>query len=182
MEPTYIYPGSFCPPTYGHLRVVERAAEIFPEVIILCSTNDEKGATRWFSEVECEEMWKNYPLPENVSVRSFSRGGSREKLDPKSIVMIRGIRNEDDLESEKNVVQLNKKLFNIDKYFYILAEDKFINISSTLARKSASELDYETLVECVIPNIVDIVLQKALELGQTSLIQKQKEIGYEKRI
>lgn len=84
------------------------------------------------------------------------------------------------MESEKNVVQLNKKLFSIDKYFYILAEDGFINVSSTLARNAASDLDFGTLIKCVNPVIAGIVLHKALELGRVNPVQK--EASYEKRI
>ena len=34
-----LYPGSFDPPTYGHMNVVSQATEIFDEVIIAVMKN-----------------------------------------------------------------------------------------------------------------------------------------------
>ena len=157
MKPIYVYAGSFCPPTYGHLAIVKKAAELFPKLLILCSSNPEKDS-RWFSEAECREMWLTYKLPENVEVATYS--ASAHDLDPKDIVLIRGIRNEKDLDDEKRVVILNSKV-GIDKYFYLMSECAYRGISSSKARRAAKKPDLDALKHLVAPSIVSRLIEKA---------------------
>ena len=162
MEKIFAYPGSFTPPTYGHFEVVRRAAEIFPEVVIICSTNEKKGAKRWFSEEECCALWQQYALPQNVRAKTFTNY-AKEKVDPGRIVMIRGIRDNRDLEHEIGVVKLNSEAYGIDKYFYILAKAEFADISSSRVRKAAEEFDFMSLAKCVPPAIITQLLEKVLD-------------------
>ena len=37
-----VYPGSFDPITYGHLDIIERAADLFDRVIVAVSVNSGK--------------------------------------------------------------------------------------------------------------------------------------------
>jgi pantetheine-phosphate adenylyltransferase len=169
MKTNFVYPGCFTPPTYGHFQIAKRAAKIFPEITVVCSTNKEKDGTRWFSEEECKTMWENYSLPKNVFVKTFTEY-SQEKIDFKSIVMIRGIRNENDMDNEKRVMKLNKEMFGIDKLFYILAEEEFASISASRVRKAATELDFQTLAECVSPAIITLLLEKVLKIKNLFMV------------
>ena len=47
MKPVFVYPGTFCPPTYGHLAIVRKAAKLFPRDVlnIVCSFNPGKKTT-----------------------------------------------------------------------------------------------------------------------------------------
>ena len=159
MENIIVYPGSFCPPTYGHLHIVKKAAQIFPRVTIVCSTNPDKNQ-RWFSEEECLEMWRAYDLPANVNVTTFNNFNGSSP-DFSSLVMIRGIRNQTDLEEEKKVVLLNKKLFGIEKYLYIFCDEKFKEVSSTMVRQLIKEKNIGQLIKCVSPNLIHFLLSKA---------------------
>ena len=169
MKANFVYPGCFTPPTYGHFQIAKRAAEIFPQITIVCSTNKEKDGTRWFSEEACKEMWSNYALPRNVAVKTFAEY-SAEKIDFRSIVMIRGIRDEADMENEKRVMKLNKETFGIDKLFYVLAEDAFKGISASKVRRAAQELDLQTLKECVPPAIITQLLEKVLKIRNLFMV------------
>ncbi|MEG7651982.1 adenylyltransferase/cytidyltransferase family protein, partial [Listeria monocytogenes] len=37
-----LYPGSFDPPTFGHLNLIERASKIFDELIVVIGINPRK--------------------------------------------------------------------------------------------------------------------------------------------
>ncbi|MFA5993443.1 MAG: adenylyltransferase/cytidyltransferase family protein [Parcubacteria group bacterium] len=162
MKNVFVYPGCFTPPTRGHFRIVERAAEIFPEIIIVCSTNPEKDRTRWFSEEECKMMWQHYPMPSNVCVKTFTEY-SQESADFANIVMIRGVRDENDMDNEKRVMKLNKEMFGIDKILYLLAEEAFQEISASKVRQAAQAFDFKTLSEVVPPAIITQLLEKVLD-------------------
>lgn len=166
MNPTFVYPGCFTPPTFGHARLVSRAAEIFPHVTIICSTNEAKSATRWFSEEECRQLWNAYSLPSNVSVALLSQ----QKKNISDYVIIRGIRNEQDIADEQRVLKLNKQLFGINHYFYILAEDGFVDISATKVRKAAEELDFQALSECTAPLVISKLMEKVLKAKNVFLV------------
>ncbi|MFA5986650.1 MAG: adenylyltransferase/cytidyltransferase family protein [Parcubacteria group bacterium] len=169
MKTTAVYPGCFTPPTHGHFQIAKRSAEIFPEVTIICSTNEAKNGTRWFSEEECKTMWQHYPLPKNVLIKTFAEY-SQEYVDLSRIIMIRGIRDENDMENEKRVMKLNKEQFGIDKIFYILAEKEFAGISASRARKSTTECDFYDLASCVSPAIVTLLLEKSLGIKNLFMV------------
>jgi len=53
-----VYPGTFDPITNGHLDVIERAAQIFDEVIVLIAKNPAKSPhiypmLRWTASTDC---------------------------------------------------------------------------------------------------------------------------------
>ena len=64
-------PGSFDPPTFGHLDIVRRAATLFDEVVVAVGTNVSKS--RLFTPDERIEMMRRACADlENVSVEGFS--------------------------------------------------------------------------------------------------------------
>ncbi|GAB1457672.1 hypothetical protein MASR2M48_29800 [Spirochaetota bacterium] len=38
-----VFPGSFDPPTYGHLNIIERARSIFERVLVVVAVNRDKS-------------------------------------------------------------------------------------------------------------------------------------------
>ncbi|NTW14361.1 MAG: adenylyltransferase/cytidyltransferase family protein [Candidatus Moranbacteria bacterium] len=169
MKPHIVYPGTFSPPTYGHYRIVQRAAALFPEMTILCSSNPEKTDGKWFSQEESKALWENYDLPENVTVETLTeRKNKGVAYDP--VVMVRGIRDEKDMPHEQAVMKLNNQEYGIDHFFYIFAEKKFADISSSKARQAAQELDLISLAKCVPPKIVTMLLEKVLDIDNLFMV------------
>jgi len=169
MEAQYIYPGSFCPPTYGHFGVIKKVAKIVPALNIICSTNQGKEGHRWFSEEECKEMWEGYKLPPNVTVTTLEEFKNSSFV-KENIIMVRGIRTEADIQEEKEVMLYNKEKFGIDKYFYFWSDCDLNTISSSAARQKAQELDLESLSKIVAPLVVTKLLEKALGLKNLFLV------------
>jgi len=169
MKTQYVYPGSFCPPTYGHLAILKRAAEFLPEVVVVCSENRDK-VDRWFSPEVCKEMWKTYALPENVRITTFDEFVRENNVNGANLVMIRGIRGDADLEQEKKVVAYNSKKFGIDKYLYILSDDEHKDISSTKAREVAEGLNLEELARFVSPLAISALLEKVLDIKNLFMV------------
>ena len=61
MRTIAVYPGSFDPPTYGHLDIVERSARVFSRVIVTVAKNIRKDVI--FSPAERVAMLKKLTRP-----------------------------------------------------------------------------------------------------------------------
>ena len=161
MGPVFVYPGSFCPPTFGHLYVVQKAAKIFEHLFIICSVNPNKSEQLFTSE-ECADLWKSYPLPKNVTVTVLDEF-AKKGVEAGRIVIIRGVRDGSDFDHEKGVVFLNYETMGIDKYFYLVSDNNHKNISSSSSRQLAKEMKLEKLSEYVSPSVVLAMLEKHQE-------------------
>lgn len=169
MESNCVYPGSFTPPTYGHLKIIERAAGIFPAVTIICSTNPDKGGKRWFSEEECRAMWQHYRLPANVTVETLTTFRAK-RIPAERIVMIRGVRGMPDVAEENRVMQLNREKFGVRNFFYLWAEQEYADISSSQARQAAEDYDFRYLAKAVAPGVVTELLKKVGRLKSLTVV------------
>ena len=132
-ETSVILPGSYDPVTLGHLEIIKRAAEEYEEVYAVIFTNPEKSYT--FSlEDRVKMMILATDELENVLV-SYSNGLVIDYMREHEIEkIIKGYRNETDLEYEKRQAEWNLKNGGFETELWP-AEDSMRNISSTLARE-----------------------------------------------
>ena len=168
MRPIFIYPGSFCPPTYGHAEIAKRTANLFRKITVICSSNPEKESL-WFSPEECKQMWQTYELCPGIAVKTFSEF-TETNIEINELVMIRGIRDNRDLDYEKNVVVFNRENFGIVNYLYVISDKGFRHISSTSARELAGRLDLLELGEQVSPLVVTRMLEKVLNIRNLYMV------------
>ncbi len=108
-ERVAVYPGSFDPPTLGHLDLIERAAKLFDRVIVAVASNSAKSGL--FSLEERLEMLteSTASLP-NVEVDHF-KGLTVEYARQKGAkALIRGLRVISDFEFELTMAINNQKL------------------------------------------------------------------------
>lgn len=85
-----------------------------------------------------------------------------ERFDLARTIMIRGIRGKEDLEYEKEVVLLNLKV-GITKYLYIVSDEEFRGVSSSMARKLAKEENLPELRKLVSCQIIEKLAEKLRE-------------------
>ena len=70
MRTVAVYPGSFDPPTNGHLDIIERSSRVFSRVIVAVAVNLRKNA--FFTPAERVRMLKGLTSTMgNVEVTSF---------------------------------------------------------------------------------------------------------------
>lgn len=125
-----VYPGSFDPITNGHLDVIIRASKVFDEVIVLVGNNITK--TTLFTVDEKIDMIKLVTKKYlNIKVESFS-GLIVDYCKANNIdVIIRGIRNYTDYESEYDLYQHNYDINPNVETFLMMPKPENISISST---------------------------------------------------
>jgi pantetheine-phosphate adenylyltransferase len=129
-----IYPGSFDPPTNGHLDVVERAAKCFGEVLVAIVVNPQKRSPM-FSLDERVAMLKECiaGIP-NARVEHFRGLLADYAKDSGADVIVKGLRVISDFESEMSAAMMNRSLSNVDTLF-LMSDQKYSFVSSSLVKE-----------------------------------------------
>jgi len=133
-----VYPGSFDPPTNGHVDIIVRAARLFPRLIVAVGENPQKRAL--FSAEERVEMLKEICQElglSNVEVESFDgllvdfaeRAGAS--------VIIKGLRALSDFEYEFQQALMNRNLRGIETLF-MPTSTEWSFLSSSIVKEVAS--------------------------------------------
>ena len=132
-----IYPGSFDPPTNGHIDIIHRASEVFDEVIVAVMINRSKKGC--FPVEKREEMLKTVCSGMNGVKIDLWDGLLCEyvRKRPGSVV-IRGIRSSKDFEQEYEAHTANKSLFPSFETVFFVADHRLSFVSSSMVREIAS--------------------------------------------
>lgn len=152
-----IYPGTFDPPTFGHLDIAQRAASIFDSVVIAVGTNVVKKPSIFTVEERVallKTITKKIP---NIEVVSFSGLLVDFASSMKTHTVIRAIRTIMDFEYETMQAQMNKTLGNLETIYFVVGE-KYRQVSSTLVREIAR--GGKRLTAFVPPEIEETVYQR----------------------
>lgn len=136
-EKKCLYPGSFDPPTRGHVDIIRRSACIFDEVIVGVLHNPDKQGC--FPVEKRLEMLKKacVGIP-NVRFAAFD-GLTAELARQMNVrVLIRGVRGIQDLESETAMAHINRQLNDdLDTVFFPASQEQ-AEISSSYVRQLAA--------------------------------------------
>jgi pantetheine-phosphate adenylyltransferase len=131
-----IYPGSFDPPTNGHLDLIERGSKIFDELIVAILRNPEKNPL--FSLEERSEMLESLTtLFRNVRVDTFVGLTVEYAAKVKASAVLRGIRAISDYEYELQMALMNRKLRPDLETVFMMPAGKYSYLSSRLVREIA---------------------------------------------
>lgn len=129
-----IYPGSFDPITLGHMDVVERATNLFDEVILVVSSNTSK--TNAFSIEERTRLLETI-YQDNPQVRVIAWDGltvaCAKAFDAPTI--IRGLRIVSDFEYEFQMNLANKVLDPQVETIFLMTKTENAYISSSMVRE-----------------------------------------------
>jgi pantetheine-phosphate adenylyltransferase len=131
-----IYPGSFDPPTNGHLDLIERGSKIFDELVVAILRNPEKDplfsveARRNMLEAMTSEF-------DNVSVDTFDGLMIDYAVRAEATAVLRGIRAISDYEYELQMAMMNRKLQPGLETVFMMPHEKYSYLSSRLVREIA---------------------------------------------
>lgn len=131
-----IYPGTFDPITNGHADLIERAANMFSEVIVAIAANPSKQPlfnleerVALITEV-CSHL-------KNVKVTGFNGLLATFAKDNDADILIRGLRAVSDFEYEFQLANMNRRLNpDLESVFLTPSEENSF-ISSTLVKEVA---------------------------------------------
>ena len=167
---TAIYPGSFDPPTNGHLDLVERGSKIFDELIVAVLRNSEK--TPLFSVGERRRMLEDLTDGfKNVRVDVFDGLTVDYASRVKASAMLRGIRALSDYEYELQMALMNRKLEPRLETVFMMPAEAYSYLSSRLVREIAT---LGGSVSGLVPDMVEEKLRKKLHPAIKRRERRQK--------
>ncbi len=154
-----IYPGSFDPPTNGHLDLIERGAKIFEDLVVAILRNSEKSPM--FSVAERLEMLRQLTRDlSNVRIDTFDGLTVEYAKSIEATCILRGIRAISDYEYELQMALMNRKLEPTLETVFMMPADKYSYVSSRLVREVAQA---GGPVKGLVPEIVEENLREKLD-------------------
>lgn len=132
-----ICPGSFDPPTDGHINIIERGLRVFDAITVAVAINRSKKTL--FTPQErvtlLKELLKKHP---NVEMDSFE-GLLVDYCHKKKIhTILRGIRTVSDYEYELQMSLANRILHPDIETLFMMTEGRFSHISSSIIKEVIS--------------------------------------------
>jgi len=132
-----VYPGTFDPPTLGHLDIIERAAHLFDELIVAVGVNSSKSPLLSVDQRldALSELTSKYP---NVQVATFKGLLADYCRSVGAHSIVRGLRAVADFEYEFQIAMANRKLNpDVDSVF-LMTSWEYSFLSSSVVREVAT--------------------------------------------
>ncbi len=131
---TALYPGTFDPVTYGHLDVLERAADIFDRVVVLVAANSQKEPL--FSADERVAMLRRSVRGRrNIRVDVFDGLLVSYAKRAGATSIVRGLRAISDFEYEFQMALTNRKLNRRITTVFLMPHEKYTYLNSSIVRE-----------------------------------------------
>ena len=129
-----IYPGSFDPPTNGHLDIVERSSRLFDRVVIGVGTNLAK---KTFFDVDERVALMREACGHlgNVEVRTFDTLTVQFARDSGARFVIRGIRALSDFEFEFEMANMNRQLAPEIEMVFLVTAPEYLFLSASRVKE-----------------------------------------------
>lgn len=155
-----LFPGTFNPPSLGHLDIIERASKICDQLYVGIAANVGK-TDELFSVEERKAMLREITkeIPQ-VQVITFSGLVVDYALQNKIDFIIRGLRAFSDFEYEFRMALANRKMSGVETVF-LMADERHSHVSSTLIREIGG---FGHRLDAFVPEqIEEIIFQRLSE-------------------
>ena len=151
-----LYPGTFDPITFGHIRIIERVMPLFDKITLGVSGNRTKSLM--FTTEErmsmIEKVLGEKPKVDFVSYDILTVEFAREI---NAQVIIRGLRAVTDYVSEVQMAIMNRSIAPDIETMLLVAEEGYSFVSSSLIKEIVL---HGGPIEKLVPEIVGIELKK----------------------
>ncbi|MCF7948669.1 MAG: pantetheine-phosphate adenylyltransferase [Spirochaetia bacterium] len=154
---TAIFPGTFDPPTNGHLNLIARAASIFEQLHVVVAVNQAKK-TLFTPEERLEMMRELLKSYGNVEVNLWYSLIVDYAVEHDAKVMLRGVRALVDFGYEFELAMTNKELRPELEILFMPTDPKYFVLRSSAIKEIAMyNGDLSTMVP---PQIADALRDK----------------------
>lgn len=160
-ERVAIYPGSFDPPTNGHLDIVERASRLFDRVVIGVGRNLSKKTV--FTADERVALMREACLDlKNVEILTFDSLQVEFARQVKATFIIRGIRALSDFEFEFEMANMNRLLAEELEMVFLMTAPEYLFVSASRVKELVA---FGAPVDRLVPGNVAKALAKKTKQG-----------------
>lgn len=154
-----LLPGSFDPPTLGHLSLIARAAKLCNVLVIGIGKNEGKKNTLLTIEERMHILRKYTEHLSNIEIENFSGLTIEFARKVSAKVIIRGLRSSQDLEFEREMAEANRKLSGLETIF-LIAGGETTQLSSSLIRELAKN---KGSLSAFIPHELEKILWERMQ-------------------
>jgi len=151
-----IYAGTFDPITNGHLDLIQRAADLFDEILVAVSSRPNK-ATLFSASDRLKMVQESIRGLKGVKAKLFSGLLADFVSKTKAVAIIRGLRAVSDFEYEFQMALMNRKLAPGIETVFLMPSEKYTYLSSTLIKEIARN---KGEISQFVPEIVAKKLKK----------------------
>ena len=151
-----IYAGTFDPITNGHLDLIQRAADLFDEILVAVSSRPNK-ATLFSAGDRLKMVQESIRGLKGVKAKLFSGLLADFVSKTKAVAIIRGLRAVSDFEYEFQMALMNRKLAPGTETVFLMPSEKYTYLSSTLIKEIARN---KGEISRFVPGIVATKLKK----------------------
>jgi pantetheine-phosphate adenylyltransferase len=145
-----VFPGSFDPPTFGHINIIERASSVFEELVVVVAENKEKKYL--FSANERTAMLKELTKNrENISVALWDSLIVDYMKLHNIRLMLRGVRGMNDFAYEFDLSMMNKALDSRIETIFMTTDPEYFVLRSSAIKELAS---FHGDVSAMVPPLV----------------------------
>ena len=133
-----LYPGTFDPPTNGHIDIITRGAKLVDRLVVGIAINQEKGAL--FSLDERVEMVREQCAKirdTEIVIQPFDTLLMKFAESVGAQIIVRGLRAVADFEYEFAMVGMNQKLNPAIETVFLMADPTHQAIASRLVKEIA---------------------------------------------
>ncbi|MHC6202027.1 pantetheine-phosphate adenylyltransferase [Breznakiellaceae bacterium SP9] len=154
-----IFPGSFDPPTLGHLDIIERSSRVFDELLVVVAVNGQKkyffdAQERIAMVQDLIKPWKNVraEVCDTLIVDFMKKKDTR--------ILLRGVRGVDDFSYEFELSMMNKTLDPNIETLFMTTDPKYFVLRSSSIRELAS---FHGNISTMVPPLVETALKKKFD-------------------
>lgn len=157
-----VYTGSFDPISLGHLNVIERSSRLVDELIVGVGQNIDKQPL-FSAEERVDLILEATAHLSNVTVKLFAGLAVRFVRECGARVIVRGVRSLSDIEAEFTMTLANRKLDPDLETVFLMADEQFSHVSSSLIKQIAPLADDGELAQFVPLTIIPRLRAKLAE-------------------
>ena len=154
-----VYTGSFDPITLGHLNVIERGSRLVDRLIVGVGMNVSKSPL-FTPEERVELVRRTTARFANVEVLQFTGLAVVFVRECGARVMLRGIRPLTDIDAEVTMMIANRQLDRGIETVFLVADEEFVHVSSSLVKEIAPLAGDEELGRFVPQEVIEQLRKK----------------------
>ncbi len=154
-----LYPGSFDPVTCGHVDVIRRGVDLFPELVVAVGVNPARQAL--FDVDERAKLLRDALADAKLKVEVLSFEGLVVDLARRigARCLLRGVRNAGDFEYELSMAQMNRHLAPEVETLFVMPSIPFTFLSARLVRESGT---FGARLEGLVPECIRAAVERRL--------------------